>query len=77
MTANVIQRPVAAGPVEATALGNALVQWIGLGELGSLEEARTRVRDSFTPVVYEPQVVAIWEEAYGRFKTIVTQATPF
>ncbi len=33
--------------------------------------------NSFTPVVYEPQVVAIWEEAYGRFKTIVTQATPF
>jgi rhamnulokinase len=76
MTANALQLPVAAGPVEATALGNALVQWIGLGELGSLEEARALVRDSFRPTVYKPQEIALWDEAYARFKTIVEQASP-
>ncbi len=76
MTANALQLPVLAGPVEATALGNTLVQWIGLGELGSLEEARTLVRDSFKPTIYEPQETDLWEAAYGRFKTVIGQASP-
>jgi rhamnulokinase len=76
MTADALQRSVAAGPVEATALGNALLQWIGLGELGSLAEARALVRDSIKPVLYEPQEAQLWEDAYGRFQTIVRDASP-
>ena len=40
MTANAIGRPVLAGPAEATATGNAIVQLIAIGELGSVAEAR-------------------------------------
>ena len=76
MTANALRLPVSAGPVEATALGNTLVQWIGLGELGTLEEARTLIRDSFKPIIYEPQDAAQWEAAYSRFKAIIEQASP-
>ena len=48
-------RVVITGPVEATAIGNVLMQAIGLKHLGSLAEARSVVRTSFTPEVYEPQ----------------------
>jgi rhamnulokinase len=70
MTANATQRPVIAGPVEATALGNALLQWIALGEIGSLEEGRRLVKNSFELVVYQPQEREQWETALDRFKTV-------
>ncbi|MCU0513926.1 MAG: rhamnulokinase [Anaerolineae bacterium] len=70
MTASAIGRPVYAGPVEATALGNALVQMIALGDLGSLAEARTLLSQAASMVVYEPQDVALWEEQYQRFQSV-------
>lgn len=65
-TANVTNRTVVAGPVEATAIGNVLVQAIALGHLGSLEEARAVVRHSFRPDVNEPAPSDAWELAYER-----------
>jgi rhamnulokinase len=65
--ANATGRQVVTGPVEATAIGNILVQAIALGELASLAEARAVVRRSFDVAVYEPQDAAGWDEAYGRF----------
>jgi rhamnulokinase len=55
---------VHAGPQEATALGNALVQLMALGEIASLEEGRALVRSSSPPRVYEPDPSrhAWWEE---------------
>lgn len=47
MTADASHRPVIAGPVEATAIGNLLVQMISLGKIDSLKEARTIVHNSF------------------------------
>jgi len=47
-------RTVVAGPVEATAAGNVLVQAIGAGEVRDLEEAREIVRRSFEIEVFEP-----------------------
>lgn len=67
-TANAIGRPVWAGPVEGSAIGNMLVQWISLGELRDIWEARKLVRESFPPVTYEPQEREAWEEAYGKFR---------
>jgi len=59
--------PVLAGPVEATLLGNLLVQAMALGEIRSLSEAREVVRVSVEPVVYEPDEAAAWREARERF----------
>jgi rhamnulokinase len=67
LTADACDRPVLAGPVEATAIGNVLVQAIGLGILGSLSEAREVVRRSFEVVTYTPQNPAAWQGPYVRF----------
>ena len=58
------------GPVEATAIGNILVQAVALGELGSLDEARGVVRSSFDVARYEPQDVDRWSEAYARWSQL-------
>jgi rhamnulokinase len=71
MTADAIARPVLAGPVEATALGNVLVQALGLGLLGSLADAREVVRRSVEVVTYEPREPGRWEEPWGRFANLV------
>jgi rhamnulokinase len=47
LVAQVTGRTVVAGPIEATAAGNVLVQAIGAGEVRNLEEARAIVRRSF------------------------------
>lgn len=72
MTADATNRPVVAGPVEATAMGNAIVQLIALGEIGSISEAREMLRRSVGTKQYEPQHVDAWEGAYERFKEIIT-----
>jgi rhamnulokinase len=54
LTADVTGRKVLAGPVEATALGNVLVQACATGELGSLADMRAVSAASFEPVHYEP-----------------------
>src|ERR671918_1643188 len=54
-TADATDRTVIAGPVEATAIGNVLMQAIGMKHLSSLSDAREVVRASFSPEVYEPQ----------------------
>src|SRR5439155_15199305 len=69
--ADCCNRPVVAGPVEATAIGNVLLQAIGLGVVGSLAEAREVVRRSFPVKTFEPRDAARWEEPYARFVAIV------
>jgi rhamnulokinase len=72
LTADACNRPVLAGPVEATAIGNVLVQAVGLGLLGSLAEAREVVRQSFEVTRYEPHNPEAWHEPYQRFLTFLT-----
>jgi len=52
LVADATGRTVIAGPSEATAIGNVLIQAIGAGELAGLEEARGVVRRSFGVVTY-------------------------
>jgi rhamnulokinase len=73
-TANASGRPVVAGPAEATATGNILVQALALGHLSSLKEARALVRRSFELPKYEPQHSAAWDEAYTRFLSLLAKA---
>lgn len=65
-TADATGRTVIAGPVEATAIGNILMQMIALGQLGSLAEGRALVRRSFTPQIYQPFPGAAWDINYER-----------
>jgi rhamnulokinase len=66
-TADACNRQVLAGPVEATAVGNVLVQAIGLGLLNSLADAREVVRQSFELRIYDPKSPDSWQEPYARF----------
>jgi rhamnulokinase len=70
-TADATCRTVVAGPVEATALGNVLMQAIGLKHLSSLAEARDAVRLSFAPEVYEPKNTDAWQQAYSHFQEVI------
>jgi rhamnulokinase len=65
LTARLLARRVIAGPIEATALGNVLVQARATGELGSLGELRAVAAESAAPVVYEPDVDM--DDTYERF----------
>jgi len=67
MTADACNRPVLAGPVEATAIGNILVQALGLGLVGSPADAREIVRASFELQSYDPKNPHAWHEPYERF----------
>jgi rhamnulokinase len=60
-------RTVVGGPVEATAIGNVLMQAVALGEVGSVEQGRELVRRSFQTAVYEPRSFGAWDDAYARF----------
>lgn len=64
MTADATGIPVVAGPVEATVIGNALVQLITLDELTDIDEARQLVAGMKTLTRYEPQATEMWDEAY-------------
>ncbi len=70
MTADAIGRTVIAGPIEATAMGNGIVQLIALGEIGSVAQAREILSRSTETAVYEPQQTNAWEEAYARFREL-------
>ena len=71
-TANACGRRVVTGPVEATALGNVLVQARSAGELDSLADIRNVVRESSKLKRYEPSDEPAWQEAYSRFQGFVS-----
>ncbi len=60
-------RRVVTGPIEATAVGNLMMQALADGEVSSIAEAREVIRRSFPVEEYEPQNTAAWDEGYGRF----------
>jgi rhamnulokinase len=67
LTADLCGRPVVAGPVEATALGNVLVQAAALGEVSGLQQMRALVRRSQDFVRHEPSPAQPAAETYQRF----------
>lgn len=72
-TADATDRLVVTGPVEATAIGNVLMQAIGLGDLGSLSDARVVVRASFDVKEYHPDHSADWDEAYAKLISLMKE----
>ena len=62
--------PVVAGPTEATAVGNIMVQAISTGLVDSVSDARAIIRQSFELETYEPEDTEKWNSAYERFLAI-------
>jgi rhamnulokinase len=71
MAADATGRRVVAGPVEATAIGNVMLQAVALGEVASIAQAREVIRQSFAVEEYQPQQSAMWRAAYDRFRALV------
>ncbi len=65
-------RRVVAGPVEATAVGNLMMQAVAAGDVASIADAREVVRRSFPVEEYEPKNVAAWSEAFERFVKVTS-----
>lgn len=70
-TADATNRTVVAGPIEATAIGNILMQAVALGHIQSLDQARAIVRHSFKPETYEPKPAAQWAAAYENLCALI------
>ncbi len=64
-------RTVTAGPVEATAIGNMMVQLKALGQVKSLSEIREVVKNSAAIKTYKPE--EDWSEIYPRFLEVIGQ----
>ncbi len=71
MTADACNRRVVTGPIEATAIGNVMMQAVASGDVGSIAEAREVIRASFPMNEFVPTDPDPWDEAYGRFVAVV------
>lgn len=75
LAANATGREIQAGPNEATAVGNVLIQALAMGHLSSLAALRQTVRDSFPIASFFPKDPAVWEEAARRFAKLAPAST--
>ena len=63
--------PVIAGPIEATALGNIMLQLIALGEISSIEEGRKIIAETEKVKIFEEAHTDDWDEAFERFCKVI------
>ena len=73
MTADCLNIPVIAGPNEATALGNVILQLIALGALPDIDSGRQLVAQTESLKNYVPERNDDWDDAYMRFKSIIQE----
>jgi rhamnulokinase len=76
LTADCTGRTVVAGPSEATAIGNILVQALALGHIESLSLARALVRRSFALKIYQPIRDDGWDEGLAKLQTLINSDLP-
>ncbi|MBU4201144.1 MAG: rhamnulokinase [Verrucomicrobia bacterium] len=70
-TADATGLPVMAGPVEATGVGNLMVQAMGLGRIRSLSEAMPIIKQAFPIKPYQPRDITSWNRAYAQFRKML------
>ncbi|MBC8351031.1 MAG: rhamnulokinase [Planctomycetes bacterium] len=71
MAADACDCRVIAGPIEATAIGNVMMQVVASGEVSSIEQAREVIRNSFSVEEYLPEHTQPWDDAFARFEKLV------
>ena len=71
LTANACGMKVVAGPEEATAVGNAVVQAMGLGLIKKPADARAMIQSAFPIREFTPKERETWESACARYRTVV------
>jgi rhamnulokinase len=71
LAADACGRRVVAGPAEATATGNVIMQAVAAGDVASIADAREIIRRSFAVEEYQPKNTAAWDDAYQRFLKIL------
>ena len=71
LTANACGVKVVAGPEEATAVGNAMVQAMGLGVITRLPDAKAMIRAAFPIKEFAPKERETWDKAYAHYRTVV------
>jgi rhamnulokinase len=72
MAADACNRRVVAGPIEATAIGNVMMQAVSSGDVASIAQAREVIRRSFDVEEYTPANPQAWRDAYGRFAQLAS-----
>jgi len=72
LTADAIGRPVIVGPFEATAIGNALTQALGTGQVTGLNHLRRIVRNSSDIQTFEPQATKTFDQHWDRYQQLVS-----
>lgn len=73
-TASACGKPVAAGPADASSVGNICVQMLAHGELKSIDDARALVRRSFTISEYGPENKQEWDVHYPAYASLFRRA---
>ena len=71
MTADSLDMPVIAGPTEATALGNIILQFIALGDIADVDAGREIIKAQENLKEYKPVNSAEFEEAYQKFLNVI------
>ena len=72
MTADACNCRVDTGPIEATAIGNVMMQAVAAGAVSSISEARAVIRNSFPVKEYTPVETGMWDDAFNRFRDLIT-----
>ena len=70
LTANACGRDVWAGPADASAIGNVMMQMIAHGELADIDEGRRVVERSFPATAFRPADAEAWESQYPRYRAL-------
>lgn len=71
LTSQSLGIPVIAGPIEATALGNIVLQLIALGEIESIEKGREIIAENEKVKSFSEEHSPDWDEAYKKFYEII------
>ena len=66
-TSNALGVPVVAGPTEATAIGNVMMQAKADNLVGTIQEMRNLIRASIQTMTFMPKDTVLWDEAYQKY----------